>query len=1722
MNRIMRLRKIKSMRRIRAVTAFVLAAVMIWVSLASPLFQNGARADEAPEFVYTDPAAAVPSYYEAEGITVAATPTSLYRYKNISGETLYRVHGYPADTVDPEAEGFYASDDGGVPAPPYALLDQDTESNNAFTGIVSEIQDWLIANEAYISSFALDDWTDGTPDIQTNGEPTWDDSPGLGLDDGPRNDIVRSFDSMQFTLRYITALQNQDVTAYFRNGYMNVRFVLPGLNRTQANFDLSAMLWLEDPLVTEDGSGVVLTGRYHMKAEQNATVIPGEGNLSVAVRVLGMANGAKIAPEFYAWMDDTDAVKPVGQNTRKKVEISDITVSASPDQLNIRLERNTSVNIRTDWDFATGNDQAQNKAAGTVNGRIFAYSVTLMVTNPDGSVRKLKGVELPQGEITFDLDMKAWRRVAGTGFDTSDDVTGTGPGQIMPLLWDYKPNNAAERVGLGGRDMGFIAQGHYHINGAPGNEGLRNEAEQSCPDGGTWEMTQSGSKITVKVDAYSFINSAGEYQWPLRNLGGATAAYPTVWGEDMGTGCFSVGYMMVLFPLPASVDANTVFNMDISDDNLRAATLSTPNVLRTPQPVTGDDRSTADVVLVPPGRYDKMSSFSLLSFFGDPWRMDAGDAQWGGPRGNLSTGNGGGADAWAPLGAEIQVYGGVSNSQGNDPDQYPYAADLFQKFDAAAFQPLDTMGRLPYDRDPDHMFIYNQDLAFRELGGTMKFQLLYVSKADGSNWTSDDEMNKTHLLDPEPGGYSADMLRYYATMADLLADTSDLAAGLSRRQCVAVLFEGREGWAGSGSTYVSFAAQVQDSAETILPHNVYMTTNDLHIWTQAKGQSMTFADTRLGANSEILAKLNNPDARVDHLYPQNAATLRNPYIKAEYDAASGQVVPGTHAPAGWLSGASLLVVGIEARVTKSVDQQAITSGNPPKSAYNVGAGERRIDYVLTPSVQLSGKPGVNGSQPTTVTIVDTLPKKVHVDASTKFYMGGTYTVDQSNHDGGFFNPAGAEEITPNSVIVNASGQQVITFVFENIIPGPGVLKPIHYSARIGQPGGDDTVGSAAATEVYNNEQLVNTASIQAIGDGRALRAVNGNLAAYTAGVIRQSQAALVKMLDDPVLEMGEEIVYKVTHQNPGEVDYTNYRLLDVLPYDGDVRGSVIHGTYTKKLEISFPENVSAHTVVNVHELTGGDDYWRDKDVQSGDFAIASLPARTVAVSADDLGGGTQTVNLKAETRAIYLTGVLGAKDKYEMKITLTPADNRGGDVYYNDTTAITSSAAEDMLYAPQVAAVVVHRAISGIAWWDANKDGQRQAPADQALPSVKVTLYAPDGGGGYERAKDALGSDVASVVTGADGKYEFTNLAAGSYQVRFEDGGSNSIFKKEGAGVTLKNVGAAATDSDVTGNFAGALRDAFTDALILPAKDAIGLYGYRLSNVDAGFTTPIPLPTPTPTPTPSPTPAPTASVTPTPTPSPTASPTPTSPAPTPTSPAPSGSPTPTPTPSGTPTPTPTGPAPTPTPTASVTPTPTPTPAPRVEIDKSADKTSAFVGDPVHYTVTVTNSGGEPLKNVAVTDTRLRDVLDGTLAISHVPGGGANAAIFLVPADDYIIFKQQGRIAMADAFELAVGDDLVLRYTLSFIAAGTYPNDATATAVGAYSNEPADPAEDDTTVVIEPSPTPTPAPDIGIDKEVDYIGRTLHPSISGAYGPVSAGTQARYTVTVRNDSGGADT
>lgn len=175
----------------------------------------------------------------------------------------------------------------------YILMDSlavayatDTYSENFSGGGATTYSDAI--DQSYILAYEMDQVMDGTA--------PFDADDAAGNDSNDSNGIVRTFDYVNYTLKYTTAIKDT-VTEEVTGANVMVEFQLP-CDPSEAEFNTETMNWCLDMVITyeyEDGSTSTawnknkrvvnqkLTGKRMLVNGDAGNVIPGTGTLSTGI-----------------------------------------------------------------------------------------------------------------------------------------------------------------------------------------------------------------------------------------------------------------------------------------------------------------------------------------------------------------------------------------------------------------------------------------------------------------------------------------------------------------------------------------------------------------------------------------------------------------------------------------------------------------------------------------------------------------------------------------------------------------------------------------------------------------------------------------------------------------------------------------------------------------------------------------------------------------------------------------------------------------------------------------------------------------------------------------------------------------------------------------------------------------------------------------------------------------------------------------------------------------------------------------------------------------------------------------------------------------------------------------------------------------------------------------------------------------------------------------------
>lgn len=280
-------------------------------------------------------------------------------------------------------------------------------------------------NLCYVLAYDINKVIDGTAPFDS------DDT--AGNDSSNENGIVRSFDTINYTLKYTTAIKDAETQGIDSTNVM-IDFLLP-CSPVKAEFNTDTMTWLLDKQVIytyEDGStstsydmskNIVsqrLTGRRLLVNSEAGNTVPGTGTLAIGVNVNAAVTGDVISPEFTIWMEGNS-------EDEKKTLTASTVVSAAP-KYDIVIRRNAIANLLGYYNLDDRTARTDKEKDTDKYGRLQTYAIGIAVQN-DSSQKGMKGVEYPDGSgITFDLRMSE----VLNGQDVSNQES------YKPLFWDYK------------------------------------------------------------------------------------------------------------------------------------------------------------------------------------------------------------------------------------------------------------------------------------------------------------------------------------------------------------------------------------------------------------------------------------------------------------------------------------------------------------------------------------------------------------------------------------------------------------------------------------------------------------------------------------------------------------------------------------------------------------------------------------------------------------------------------------------------------------------------------------------------------------------------------------------------------------------------------------------------------------------------------------------------------------------------------------------------------------------------------------------------------------------------------------------------------------------------------------------------------------------------------------------------------------------------------------
>ncbi|MBR2784668.1 MAG: MucBP domain-containing protein, partial [Clostridia bacterium] len=882
-----------------------------------------------------------------------------------------------------------------------------------------------------------------------------------------------------------------------------------------------------------------------------------------------------------------------------------ITVSAAPNY-NVMLVRNGNLAKKVTLDYGEGD----------ILGRVYGYSLALQLYNSQQS-KGLKGIEYPQGNITMDVDMLLER----SEFESEDleDITD----EVTPVLWNYHIAQNTTNGVISGRRMNFGNSYHTYEPALP--YGKRTSLRiDSVYNSGNMSMVQDGRTLHVTFNNYDF-----DGVFPNDAYGYSGKPHVSI-KYTSNIGFFSIGYFQVFIPnKEATTMEDRNYYLTLTDTNYKATSVSGTET--TTQMITTDDSNRVQHVLYKPGSY----SHNLFFNKWDESKLTTEVSQ---------------GDGYVFLGQKIYVCTKFAMSITNDDDVY--TAEKFVKFDGSAFEPI-------YMDDGSRYKVSSY-------GGNMAFNVYYVTKPDGTNWTSQAEMNAANI----------ENMNVYDSIEDIPAD----------KICVGVYYESIEGGylavnTGDNNT-TKFPLKVRENAEI---GKTYGFVQNTRLWVEQLDRSIY-------------------NIKGDYSsYPRQTWQWKNQnYIKTEYNE-DGTIKSGTH-NGGWQWGNTLLVIGAD----QTIEIDPINKSDESiKVNYDIGKNENVVTYKISPVIST---PEVSSITGVTVSVTSTLPN------------GLTYVPNSCNYGEPEINDLGG-------------GVTELIWYINDCTVGEDIL-PLTYDAKI-------------YDEAPNGMQYTTKAVVFADPNLLGTTPIEKRTSTTTIQIINLSSHRLYKTVQTPVIERNGDIHFTIAYKNNTDGTIPDFQLLDILPYNGDGRGTSYNGNYTLDRIVVTQYDANGNVIPNSNLRIS---YTTDESVRNGVTSKDSDLADDWTV--------LNTENVARQVTAFAIIGEMVEQENLRVDVYLKTNGNKGLDKYENNATAQVYRETEEMVTS-NVTAQVIYRSIEGIAWKDLNANGLKDAN-EPLFKNINVSLTDENG----NQVTDVEGIVIPSIMTNDDGYYKFEDLPRGNYLVK--------------------------------------------------------------------------------------------------------------------------------------------------------------------------------------------------------------------------------------------------------------------------------------------------------------------------------------------------------------------
>ena len=320
---------------------------------------------------------------------------------------------------------------------------------------------------------------------------------------------------------------------------------------------------------------------------------------------------------------------------------------------------------------------------------------------------------------------------------------------------------------------------------------------------------------------------------------------------------------------------------------------------------------------------------------------------------------------------------------------------------------------------------------------------------------------------------------------------------------------------------------------------------------------------------------------------------------------------------------------------------------------------------------------------------------------------------------------------------NTDGSSKLTWYIYNCKSGEKI-EPIMFEANID----NETQNGVQYTTKFIISEVIGEDGISKIGNS----IIKNRTSSETINIINLASHRLYKETENPIIEKGENVEYSISYKNNTEEVINEFQLLDILPYNEDGRGTKYNGTYIlESIELVGQTGLKIYTTT--------------------EDTVKNITAKDENIGKSPMWKEVTAGRIGEEVKGIAVKGTVNGKNKVDIKLTLKPEGNLSKDIYVNNVTTQTNKISEVMT-STNIKVQVVSRAIKGKIWEDSNRNG--------VIDSSEKYLE-----GTTARLLNNTNIEIARTTSNAQGEYEFTDLAKGTYKVEVEIDNLHELTEKE-------------------------------------------------------------------------------------------------------------------------------------------------------------------------------------------------------------------------------------------------------------------------------------------------------------------------------------------------------